>query len=133
MCTNGRRRITTGGPLYTGSFLRVWPHLLKKSLMENFIFCEVQWFRSVFQWFRSVFQFQSNEHKICISVSPGVHFLQSALFAECTFCKNSSYMTAFILKIISPMSIYKRFCMCLKNFRIFASYIYIYKKKIRAT
>ena len=23
------------------SFQRIWPHLLKKSLMENFIFCEV--------------------------------------------------------------------------------------------
>ena len=23
------------------SFLRIWPHLLKKSLMENFIFCAV--------------------------------------------------------------------------------------------
>ena len=23
------------------SFLRIWSHLLKKSLMENFIFCEV--------------------------------------------------------------------------------------------
>ena len=22
-----------------GSFLRIWSHLLKKSLMENFIFC----------------------------------------------------------------------------------------------
>ena len=26
------------------SFLRIWSHLLKKSLMENFIFCEVQLF-----------------------------------------------------------------------------------------
>ena len=24
-----------------GSFLRIWSHLLKKSLMENFIFCAV--------------------------------------------------------------------------------------------
>ena len=24
------------------SFLRIWPHLLKKSLMENFIFCAVR-------------------------------------------------------------------------------------------
>ena len=24
------------------SFLRIWSHLLKKSLMENFIFCAVQ-------------------------------------------------------------------------------------------
>ena len=23
------------------SFLRIWPHLLKKTLMENFIFCAV--------------------------------------------------------------------------------------------
>ena len=23
------------------NFLRIWPHLLKKSLMENFIFCAV--------------------------------------------------------------------------------------------
>ena len=23
------------------SFLRIWPHLLEKSLMENFIFCAV--------------------------------------------------------------------------------------------
>ena len=23
------------------SFLRIWPHFLKKSLMENFIFCAV--------------------------------------------------------------------------------------------
>ena len=26
------------------SFLRIWPHLLKKSLMENFIFCAVRTF-----------------------------------------------------------------------------------------
>ena len=25
-----------------GSFLWIWPHLLEKSLMENFIFCAVQ-------------------------------------------------------------------------------------------
>ena len=25
------------------SFLRIWSHLLKKSLMENFIFCIVKW------------------------------------------------------------------------------------------
>ena len=25
-----------------GRFLRIWPHLLKKFLMENFIFCAVQ-------------------------------------------------------------------------------------------
>ena len=26
------------------SFQRIWSHLLKKSLMENFIFCAVGWF-----------------------------------------------------------------------------------------
>ena len=26
---------------FLGSFLRIWSHLLKKSLMENFIFCAV--------------------------------------------------------------------------------------------
>ena len=25
------------------SFLRIWSHLLKKSLMENLIFCAVKW------------------------------------------------------------------------------------------
>ena len=28
------------------SFQRIWSHLLKKSLMENFIFCAVGWFSS---------------------------------------------------------------------------------------
>ena len=32
------------------SFLRIWSHLLKKSLMENFIFCAVQPFSSQI-WF----------------------------------------------------------------------------------
>ena len=27
-------------------FLRIWLHLLKKSLMENFIFCAVLYFKS---------------------------------------------------------------------------------------
>ena len=27
------------------SFLRIWPHLLEKSLMENFIFCAVTFLR----------------------------------------------------------------------------------------
>ena len=27
----------------TRSFLRIWPHLLKKSLIENFIFCAGLW------------------------------------------------------------------------------------------
>ena len=27
----------------TRSFLRIWSHLLEKSLMENFIFCAVFW------------------------------------------------------------------------------------------
>ena len=27
------------------SFLRIWPHLLKESLMENFIFCAVLQYR----------------------------------------------------------------------------------------
>ena len=30
------------------SFLRIWSHLLKKSLMENFIFCAVLYMRVVF-------------------------------------------------------------------------------------
>ena len=34
---------------YDESFLRIWPHLLKKSLMENFIFCAV--FELIEQWF----------------------------------------------------------------------------------
>ena len=33
-------------------FLRIWLHLLKKSLMENFIFCEVHFFAS-FSFFDS--------------------------------------------------------------------------------
>ena len=28
------------------SFQQIWSHLLKKSLMENFIFCAVGWFSS---------------------------------------------------------------------------------------
>ena len=28
------------------SFLRIWSHLLKKSLTENFIFCAVTWFQT---------------------------------------------------------------------------------------
>ena len=28
------------------SFLRIWSHLLKKSLMENFVFCAVQYGRN---------------------------------------------------------------------------------------
>ena len=31
------------------SFLRIWSHLLKKSLMENFIFCAVQHHQKAFQ------------------------------------------------------------------------------------
>ena len=29
------------------SFLRIWSHLLKKSLMENFIFCRVNFILSL--------------------------------------------------------------------------------------
>ena len=37
-----------------GSFLRIWSHLLKKFLMENFIFCAVMTFLlSVKYWFHS--------------------------------------------------------------------------------
>ena len=32
----------------TGNFLRIWSHLLKKSLMEHFIFCAVLFGGSVF-------------------------------------------------------------------------------------
>ena len=31
-----------------GSFMRIWSYILKKSLMENFIFCAVSILR--FQW-----------------------------------------------------------------------------------
>ena len=31
------------------SFLRIWSHLLKKSLKENFIFCAVKRLRGVFK------------------------------------------------------------------------------------
>ena len=37
------------------SFLRIWSHLLKKSLMENFIFCAVAmlvYIKEVTQWKR---------------------------------------------------------------------------------
>ena len=33
------------------SFFRIWSHLLKKSLMENFIFCAVYFWRFVSQFF----------------------------------------------------------------------------------
>ena len=36
-------------------FLRIWSHLLKKSLMENFIFCVVEFFILFFL----IFEFQS--------------------------------------------------------------------------
>ena len=32
------------------SFLRIWSHLLKKSLMENFIFCAVRVFINYFKF-----------------------------------------------------------------------------------
>ena len=39
------------------SFLRIWSHLLKKSLMENFIFCAVfaRWIEREWQWISSIF------------------------------------------------------------------------------
>ena len=37
------------------SFLRIWSHLRKKSLMENFIFCAVISSCAVFKTFRTIF------------------------------------------------------------------------------
>ena len=34
------------------SFLRIWLHILKKSLMENFIFCAVYFYMDVIMWIK---------------------------------------------------------------------------------
>ena len=48
------------------SFLRIWPHLLKKSLMENFIFCAVFRFKLT----------SENEHTECMErMECGLWFL----------------------------------------------------------
>ena len=44
------------------SFLRIWSHLLKKSLMENFIFCAVLLFRN------DVYQAGSDTIRTCLPI-----------------------------------------------------------------
>ena len=45
------------------SFLRIWSHLLKKSFMENFIFCAVrlQEYKGVNTIWKIVFEFMFNQ------------------------------------------------------------------------
>ena len=49
------------------SFLRIWLHLLKKSLMENFIFCEVYFYMDVITWIK--------EKVILIRFRPVLNFI----------------------------------------------------------
>ena len=46
------------------NFLRIWSHLLKKSLMENFIFCAMVFFSKDFWSFSKFFQSISTSHSV---------------------------------------------------------------------
>ena len=59
------------------SFLRIWSHLLKKSLVENFIFCAVKWFCRNFilpLQDSSILKCQNNLHQIVNFYAQIIHF-----------------------------------------------------------
>ena len=74
---------------YIHSFLRIWPHLLKKPLMQNFIFCAVlfaiiwiviylSFFKIYLQSFRKIFSTTGTSHWMTDS---SLNWIRGATFA----------------------------------------------------
>ena len=82
------------------SFLRIWSHLLKKSLMENFIFCAVYYCCS---WFRLSTKFNSGNKSTLMKVHQKKSF---TMFLKISVLKNFTnftgkhlYSSLFLIKL----------------------------------
>ena len=71
------------------SFLRIWSHLLKKSLMENFIFC-AEWDTFFMQFSPDMCLVSVNELNMCLVNAElflyFTQFLEYRMIISCCFC-----------------------------------------------
>ena len=67
------------------SFLRIWSHFLKKSLMENLIFCAVLSYNCVKMFLYAQYD------RICSFLRIWSHFLKKSLMENLIFCAVLSY------------------------------------------
>ena len=79
------------------SFLRIWSHLLKKSLMENFIFCTVLFIKDlVFFIQNSILSIYADGNHFCIS-GEGKSIIKSLLSSVLNIVKNWFYESYMLL------------------------------------
>ena len=115
------------------NFLQIWSHLLKKALMENFIFCAVKIYLTVIWLLRHC------KHYKFVYLKNALHFFEQTCKMKTYYCTLTRRYPFLIFSGVRLWLISFPFCVSLEkangrrnfwfNFSNFARYVFFYRKQ----